>query len=62
MWGLICHGKLLASLLIIIYQDLALMASRRVNSFLESLCQLFTSNFRTTCVHLGVDWDLASVV
>jgi hypothetical protein len=25
-------------------------------------CRLFTSNFHTTCAHLGVDWDLASIV
>jgi hypothetical protein len=26
------------------------------------LCRLFTSNFRATCAHPGVDWDLASIV
>jgi hypothetical protein len=26
------------------------------------MCQLFTNNFHATCAHLGVDWDLASVV
>jgi hypothetical protein len=26
------------------------------------LCQLFTSNFCTTCAHPRVDWDLASIV
>jgi hypothetical protein len=26
------------------------------------LCRLFTSNFRTTCAHPGVDWDLANVI
>jgi hypothetical protein len=26
------------------------------------LCRLFTSNFRTTRAHPGVDWDLASIV
>jgi hypothetical protein len=26
------------------------------------LCQLSTSNFRTTCTRLGVDGDLASIV
>jgi hypothetical protein len=25
-------------------------------------CRLFTSNFHATCVHPGVDWDIASVV
>jgi hypothetical protein len=35
--GLIHYDKLLTSLLIIIYQDLALRTSRRVSSFLESL-------------------------
>jgi hypothetical protein len=28
----------------------------------NNLCRLFTSNFRPTCAHLGVDWDLASVI
>jgi hypothetical protein len=35
--GLVCHGKLLASLLVIIYQDLAPRASRGVSAFLEPL-------------------------
>jgi hypothetical protein len=26
------------------------------------LCRLFTSNFRTTCAHPGVNWDLANVI
>jgi hypothetical protein len=26
------------------------------------LCQLFNSNFRATCTHTGMEWDLASVV
>jgi hypothetical protein len=26
------------------------------------LCRMFTRNFRATCAHPGVDWDLASVI
>jgi hypothetical protein len=26
------------------------------------LCQLFTSNFRATCTHLGVNWHPASII
>jgi hypothetical protein len=36
-WGLMHLGKLPASLLIIIHQDLAPRASRRVSAFLEQL-------------------------
>jgi hypothetical protein len=36
-WGIICHGKLPASLLVIILLDLALRTSRGVSSFLEPL-------------------------
>jgi hypothetical protein len=36
-WGLVCHGKLSTSLLVIIRQDLAPRASCGVNSFLELL-------------------------
>jgi hypothetical protein len=28
----------------------------------SDLCRQFISNFRSTCAHLGVDWDLANVV
>jgi hypothetical protein len=36
-WGLIHHGKLLASLHVIIRQDLAPRASRGVSAFVEPL-------------------------
>jgi hypothetical protein len=61
-WGLIRHGKFLASLLIVACQDLASRAPAGSVHFWNHLYRLFTSNFRATYARSGVDWDLASIV
>jgi hypothetical protein len=59
-WGLVHHGELLDSLSSARMWLLGL-SSGSVHSW-SHLCQMFTSNFCTTCTRPRVDWDLASIV